>query len=372
MGNEVYANNMELACKAGQGKSICAFPDVCFTPPLTPATPPGVPIPYPNTGMASDTTDGSKTVQISGQEVMLKNKSYFKQSTGDEAGSAPKKGVVTSKIKGKVYFNAWSMDVKFEGENVVRNLDMTTHNHGSVPSNTGPWPFIDAATPPANHPCKDDFNRERAACGPLEQDKNGKKLSKGKAKAKRCAKTKEAKACREAQKCMLQPWRPNRCCKGEQGHHLVEVHCFSPVGGRTQGKLLPQFKGGYDEKKAPVVCATGPRDDKEHGALHAVQQQMEAAHHANGGKWTFQQARDAGVTAHALVYPDCNPDCTKKQLDNYHKQKKPDGPAVGENTDLRTDPQAGSRSRGDLTEDQQAMVDQAVADSLGIGGNSTS
>ncbi len=38
------------------GQSICAFPDVCFTPPKTPATPPGVPIPYPNTGMASDST----------------------------------------------------------------------------------------------------------------------------------------------------------------------------------------------------------------------------------------------------------------------------------------------------------------------------
>src|SRR3954465_301455 len=108
MGNEVYANGMEVSCKAGDGKSICAFPDVCFTPPQTPATPPGVPIPYPNTGMASDTSDGSKTVQISGQEVMLKDKSYFKKSTGDEAGSAPKKSVITSKIQGKVYFNAWS------------------------------------------------------------------------------------------------------------------------------------------------------------------------------------------------------------------------------------------------------------------------
>ena len=29
---------------------------------------------------------------------------------GDEAGAAPKKGVVTSKNMGKVYFNAWSMD----------------------------------------------------------------------------------------------------------------------------------------------------------------------------------------------------------------------------------------------------------------------
>ena len=63
-----------------------------------------------------------------GKEVMLKNKSHFKTSSGDEAGSAPKKGVVTSRTPG-VYFNAWSMDVKVEGENVVRHLDITTHNH---------------------------------------------------------------------------------------------------------------------------------------------------------------------------------------------------------------------------------------------------
>ena len=79
MSNQVYANMMEVSCKQASGKSICAFPDVCFTPPLTPVTPPGVPIPYPNTGMASDTTDGSSSVKISGQEVMLKNKSYFKK-----------------------------------------------------------------------------------------------------------------------------------------------------------------------------------------------------------------------------------------------------------------------------------------------------
>jgi len=62
----------------------------------------------------------SARVKIAGKEVMLKNKSYFKKSTGDEAGAAPKKGAITSQNRGKVYFNAWSMDVKIEGENVVR------------------------------------------------------------------------------------------------------------------------------------------------------------------------------------------------------------------------------------------------------------
>ena len=148
MANKVFANGREVACKAGAGKTICAFPDVCMTPPQTPATPPGVPIPYPNTGKASDLDKGSKKVKISKKPVGLKNKSYFKTSMGDEAGSAPMKGVVTHKNKGKVYFQAWSMDVKIEGENACRHLDMTTNNHGSMPGDTPPWVFTDGMSPP--------------------------------------------------------------------------------------------------------------------------------------------------------------------------------------------------------------------------------
>jgi hypothetical protein len=149
MANAVFANSREIACKAAAGKTICAMPDVCFTPPENPATPPGVPVPYPNTGMASDTTEGSKKVKISDKEVGLKNKSSFKKSMGDEAGAAAKKGVVTSKNTGKVFFNAWSMDVKIEGQNAVRHLDLTTNNHASMPGDTPPWPYIDSmAVPP--------------------------------------------------------------------------------------------------------------------------------------------------------------------------------------------------------------------------------
>jgi hypothetical protein len=156
---------MEISCKAGDGKSIAAMPDVCMTPPQTPATPPGVPVPYPNTGMSSDCSDGSSTVAIGGQEVMLKDKSYFKQSSGDEAGCAPMKGVVTATNRGKVYFAMWSMDVQIEGENVVRHLDVTTHNHASPPGNEGvPWPQIESMTPPAtskNKPCDEKCNSKK-------------------------------------------------------------------------------------------------------------------------------------------------------------------------------------------------------------------
>lgn len=154
MANDVFANGREISCKKADGKTICEFPDVCFTPPENPATPPGVPIPYPNTAFAKDTTKGSKTVKITGQEVMLKNKSYFKTSTGDEAGCAAKKGVITSKIKGKAYFISWSMDVKFEGENVVRHLDMTTNNHASPMANGSvPQMHTDTQVLPESPPC---------------------------------------------------------------------------------------------------------------------------------------------------------------------------------------------------------------------------
>jgi hypothetical protein len=361
---------MTIACKAADGKTVAAFPDVCFTPPLTPATPPGVPIPYPNTAMASDTTDGSKTVMISGKEVMLKDKSYFKTSTGDEAGSAPKKGVVTSKIKGKANFIAWSMDVKFEGENVPRHLDLTGHNEASQPPNTPPWAYLDSMTAAELANCATLHKEVEEKCG-----KHIRKNTYSTGRVNRAGAMKDMcndEKCTKASQCMLVEYggsgSPN-CCPGKTGHHLIEVHCFSPVGGRKEGRVLRRFQG-YDEDKAPVACVTGPRDDYEHGVLHAVQQQFEAAHHANGEQWTYAQARDAGVLGLSLL-KDCDPDCTKAQLDHYHKQQPPDGPGVSDNSNLRTDPMADTRSRGQLTEDQQGIVDQSVADSLGIGINTT-
>jgi len=227
--NQVYANNMEVSCKAANGKSICAFPDVCFTPPQTPATPPGVPIPYPNTGMASDTTDGSRTVKISGQEVMLKDKSYFKRSMGDEAGCAPKKGVATSKNMGKVYFAMWSMDVKIEGENVVRMLDLTTHNHASCPSNTPPMTYIDEAAAGLGKftNCKKEQDAVKKACKDKKQDPCPGALSTPKkpTRAFADAATKDAKStsCAQAVKCFVRPYKTNgknSCCDGQTGHHI--------------------------------------------------------------------------------------------------------------------------------------------------------
>ena len=136
MGCEVYANSDEIACKAGDGKVIAAFPDVCLSPPSPPAGP--VPVPYPDTSFSKDMKNGSKTVKIKGKEVMLKDQSFYKSSPlGDEAATnGLGAGVITHVITGKTYFVAWSMDVKFEGKNVDRHSDLTTSNHASPLGNS--------------------------------------------------------------------------------------------------------------------------------------------------------------------------------------------------------------------------------------------
>lgn len=135
MGCEVYANSNEIACKAGDGKVIAAFPDVCLSPPSPPAGP--IPIPYPDTSFSKDMKNGSKTVKIKGKEIMLKDKSFYKTSPlGDEAATKTLgQGVINHTITGKTYFIMWSMDVKIEGMNVDRHCDLTTSNHASPMAN---------------------------------------------------------------------------------------------------------------------------------------------------------------------------------------------------------------------------------------------
>jgi Domain of unknown function (DUF4150) len=128
MGKNVFANGKEVSCRKDDNKSVAAMPDVCLSPPSPPAGP--VPIPYPNTAMASDTTDGSKTVKIGDDEIGMKNSSSYKQSSGDEAATKTfGMGVVSHNIQGKMKHAAWSFDVKIEGMNAIRHMDLTTHNH---------------------------------------------------------------------------------------------------------------------------------------------------------------------------------------------------------------------------------------------------
>ncbi|RJR20278.1 MAG: DUF4150 domain-containing protein [Nitrospiraceae bacterium] len=322
MGNDVFANGREVSCKAADGKSICAFPDVCMTPPENPATPPGVPIPYPNTGMASDMTEGSKNVKVSGKEVMLKNKSYFKKSTGDEAGAAAKKGVVTSTNTGKVYFTSWSMDVKFEGENVVRHLDMTTHNHmcSATPPNTPPWMYIDSmAIAPPGHPCKDEIDNAQKKCGKPSRKQVGGRMH------RICD---EEGKCENAMGCILVPKGKDKemCCSPDNtGHHLIEDHWIRPGGELVDDfKFLGEKEGGNYKKPggpydgAPTMCANKSRYHGKHGIAHGTGGVLEETF--IGKDFTYADGKKIAVSAQKDAYPDsgCSQKCIESQLDSFY------------------------------------------------------
>jgi hypothetical protein len=120
---------MSVCHKAGSGKAI-GFPDVCLTPPPPPAGP--IPVPYPNTALASDLAEGSKDVTADGAPIALEDSSYLSTSTGDEAGTQGG-NVVTHKTKGKAFFMVWSFDVQVEGKGVGRNLDPMGLNSATPP-----------------------------------------------------------------------------------------------------------------------------------------------------------------------------------------------------------------------------------------------
>jgi uncharacterized Zn-binding protein involved in type VI secretion len=114
---------------------VTGFPDVCKTP--SPGGP--IPIPYPNIAQSTNTSQGSQTVKMDGNPIMLQG-SVFATSTGDEAGSAGG-GVVSNTIKGKAEFINYSFDVMADGKNVPRLGDLMLLNKMSSP-NTPPFPEI--------------------------------------------------------------------------------------------------------------------------------------------------------------------------------------------------------------------------------------
>jgi hypothetical protein len=125
MAQTIFVNGRGAVHKGSGGMSI-VFPDVCKTP--SPAGP--VPIPYPNTAKAADTSGGPTTVKCDGEMPMVKGSKYS-QSMGDEAGTAG--GVVSSCNRGEAEFMMYSFDVKLDGKNACRMGDPLLHNKKNIP-----------------------------------------------------------------------------------------------------------------------------------------------------------------------------------------------------------------------------------------------
>ena len=124
MAETTFCNTRGIDHKGSAGMNA-VFPDVCKTPVGSAV----VPIPYPNIGVASDTSKGPKSVTTDGNMPMVKEAQYSK-SSGDEAGTV--KGVVSSDQKGVCEFMMYSFDVKFEGKNVCRLGDPLFHNKKNI------------------------------------------------------------------------------------------------------------------------------------------------------------------------------------------------------------------------------------------------
>jgi len=297
----VFANMMEVSAKKQGCKIIAAFPDVCFTPPQTPATPPGVPIPYPNFGMDSDLASGSSTVKIGGDPVSQENSSNYSKISGDEAGAAPKKGVITSKNMGKAYAQMWSMDVKADGKGVVRFGDIATSNHASNTGDTPPWVKVGKLNVAGN------------SCAKIVAE--------------------------------FHEYGDADCKKGSQSHHVIDNASFTMTGARKvalknidapatgrQARNLFQPVGkkqhpgvNYDENKAPCICLKGGKSDPKapHGIAHDVTESAAATQKDSEGKWTYAQSRDAGVASikKAKKLTDWEAECVKMVLDAYYKDE---------------------------------------------------
>ena len=124
MAQTTFVNARGIVHKGSMGISI-VFPDVCKTP--TPAGP--IPIPYPNIGKSSDTSQGPTKVKTDGKMPMVKGAKYSR-SMGDEPGTAG--GIISNVNMNVCEFMLYSFDVKFEGKNVCRMGDMMFHNKKNI------------------------------------------------------------------------------------------------------------------------------------------------------------------------------------------------------------------------------------------------
>ncbi len=331
MSDTVFANGMSIACKASSGKSAAAMPDVCLSPPSPPAGP--LPIPYPNTAMASDADKGSKTVQIAGQEVMLKDRSVFKKSSGNEAATKSfGMNVVTHQIQGEANFLAWSMDVKFEGENVPRHMDIMGHNEACPPTATPPWPFMASMANAKDDPCAKDKEKEEKACANHDEDNSpcpehnppapvpegsagyGNYLAARQIYYTALGDDIAGNPCLRARRCKLVKKKggvkDDACCPGQTPHHLIEGASFDGV---------PEI-GKYSYNAAPCICVEGPdQGTGTHGLMHTFQSVLTAKKMKNKTQ-SFQQASNTAAKSVTKVFKesDCEESCIRAQLSQYH------------------------------------------------------
>ena len=344
MANNVFANGQEIACISGAGDVKASFPDVCFTPPdKVPPTPPGIPIPYPVFSKAKDTDKGSKKVVISNKPIMKRDSSNFKKCKGDEAGKAAKKGMINSKLGGKVFFAAWSMNVKAEGKNIVRHMDFTTSNHASPQANSAvPMAFTDTPDPPVTfNECNEEINKIKEVCDedgsnscpgalntPYKTLWGAEKsipptegsIEFGMRPGKRVARSStsiakgEGGACVRARRCHLKPHKANPkdgkngCCPGQTPHHIPPTSVTNKFV--THANALCICLEGTNH-------SIGSHGEHHHGTNFLLEQlfQVRKLVTKTGKYYSAKLKTHIGVAAEVTeIQNGCNKKCIEEQL----------------------------------------------------------
>ena len=135
MSATVIVNGQTVVHK-DSGGVLTTGPDVC----LTPVGSAVVPIPYTNVARSADTSQGSASVNMDGNSIMLKG-SVFSKSSGDEPGRCG--GVSSGVTGGRAKFVNYSNDVFVDGKPVCRRLDPMVSNLSGA-GNTPPAPLLQA------------------------------------------------------------------------------------------------------------------------------------------------------------------------------------------------------------------------------------
>ncbi len=112
-----------IAVASGQA---FAFPNVCYTPTSSGATP----VPYTSVADLSAADGVSENVTVGGKGVILAETSIVRSTSGDEAGTGG--GVVSGTNGDKCEFPQGSGSVQINGKKVVRMGDATRQNNGNA------------------------------------------------------------------------------------------------------------------------------------------------------------------------------------------------------------------------------------------------
>lgn len=282
MGN-VFANGNEIAGKAMGNKVIAAMPNVCMSPPSPPAGP--IPIPYPCFGQASDTDNGTKKVTIEGKPACIKSSS-FKKSKGDEACTKSfGMGVVTHSQSGSIEHAAYSFDVKFEGKNVCRHMDLVGGNHGSPTQNSADT-GMDAGGMKPGVTEEPDCEALQTAVDDMREASDAANTAEGPAlkEASTLSQTSLSKYGRDVWK-GIKKQIEDRCWSRHWGALTASQMPGGPVQGWASNQLnreACQQRGVSVENQAPVtdnnskVCGGGEPYEEEEGKYHTEAQALEA------------------------------------------------------------------------------------------------